>query len=161
MARVRGILNDNSVASIYANTSVSKNVSSNSVLASTTSSVKRLSIEATKPGIKPSVSSGASNPVTMFNNGTITGASFTFRSLVATTNAAASGATTIRLNKLAYGTTTSTVANTLTIPGSTISSSNTLNVAFNTGDRFWVDVASIGKPNPGLGLLITLSYYDS
>lgn len=159
MARVRGILYDNDLSVIYANTASSGN--SRNAIASSSATTKRLSIEVTKPGIKPSVSSGVLSPITMFTSGTITGASFTFRSKVATTNAAASTATTIKLNQIAFGTTTVNVANTLTIPGGSTTSSNNLNINFSAGDKFYIDVSAIGAPNPGQGLLVTLTYFGN
>lgn len=159
MARVRGILNDNGVGIVYANTDNTLTANSGNIIASVAATTKRLSIEVTKPGVNPSVSSGASSPITMFTSGTITAVSFTFRAKVATTNAAATSATTIKLNQLAFGATSSNVANTLTIPSGMKTSSNTLNVAFSPGDRFWIDVSAIGRPNPGQGLLVTFTYY--
>jgi hypothetical protein len=159
MARVRGILYDNDLSVIYANTATSGN--SRNAIASSSSTTKRLSIEVTKPGVRPSVSSGASSPITMFTSGTITGASFTFRSKVVTTNASASTATTIKLNQIEFGASTANLVNTLTIPGGLTTSSNNLNINFNAGDKFYIDVSSIGKPNPGQGLFVTLTYYNN
>jgi hypothetical protein len=134
--------------------------SSNSI-ASSSATTKRLSIEVTKPGIKPSVSSGASSPITFYTSGTITNIAFSFRSKVVTTNAAASTATTIKLNQIAVGASTVNVANTLTVPGGVLTSSNTLNIAFSAGDKFYIDVSAIGAPNAGQGLLVTFTYYGN
>lgn len=160
MARVRGILNDNTVGIVYANTDTTVATSSNSI-ASSSATTKRLSIEVTKPGIKPSVSSGASSPITFYTSGTITNIAFSFRSKVVTTNAAASTATTIKLNQIAFGSSTVNVANTLTVPGGVLTSSNTLNIAFSAGDKFYIDVSAIGAPNAGQGLLVTFTYYGN
>jgi hypothetical protein len=160
MARVRGILNDNTIGILYANTDTTVATSSNSI-ASLSSTTKRLSIEVTKPGIKPSVSSGVSSPITFYTNGIITNIAFSFRSTVVTTNAAASTATTIKLNKIAFGSSSINLENTLTIPGGVLTSSNTLNIAFIAGDRFYIDISSIGKPNPGQGLFVTFTYYGN
>jgi hypothetical protein len=160
MARSRGILNDNTVGIVYANTDTTIATSRN-VIASSSATTRRLSFEVTKPGIRPSVSSGVSSPVTMYTSGTVTSVAFSFRSKVVTTNAAASTATTIKLNQIPFGSSTVNVANTLTVPGGVLTSSNTLNIAFSAGDKFYIDVSAIGKPNPGQGLLVTLTYYGN
>lgn len=163
MARIRGILIDNTFSKMFSNIDATVNATAQQLIAGSIARAAYTSIK--QPGYPISVVTSIQPAQYFPNPGIITSASYSFRAQYSSQSALQAIIPQGRdvwvvLRKVSSAGATANLGQFILSKGTSTGTINTGTIVISTGDTIYWDVTQVGTTQPGQGLLITTNYYS-